>query len=288
MSMLVILAIGIFLVYYFLLNKHESDNYPGNKTIKYSFTLKNPTNQFINTTSLWVYLPRERTAFQKRVKTNFSQPAIIIKDSANNEKAVFTAHNIPPFGSAVLSVSAELNFANNPNRTSGFDRSTYLRAGHNVESDDPRIMSIANTLKAETMYGTTENIYKWILNNLSDAGYVERDHGALYALDHKTGDCTEFMNLFLALARASGIPSRGVAGYISGESAILLPRNFHNWVEVYINSAWRVVDPINKVIFKNESFYIPMRYLAGSGSDETGNTQRFFDSDDAVQVSMNE
>ena len=286
-GILLLITISAYLTFNFLNQPKETTHYPGKRVIKYSFTMNNQSNQAIESASFWAYLPIKQTTFQKRVKIDFSHPANIKEDLMGNEKVFFTAQNLPPFGSTVFSISTALDVANTPNQLAPIDVGPYLQAEKLVESDDPRIIAIAENLKADTMSETAINIYNWVLGNLSDAGYIERDHGALYALEKKAGDCTEFMNLFLALARASGIPSRGIAGYISRESTILVPRDYHNWAEVYIDSVWRVVDPLNKVIFKNESHYIAMRYLGGSMEDEEDNTQRFFKGDGSVQVSMN-
>ncbi len=286
-SFMLLIAVGVYFVVDYVKQTGLTDNYPDKRVIKYSFTMQNPTNRLIETASFWVYLPIKQTAFQKRGNVNFSHPVENRVGLSGNEKIIFTAKNLPPFGSKVFSISAEMNIANSANRISPVEMESYLRPEKHIESEDPKIIAIAETLKKDSMADTAININNWVMENLSDAGYTKRDHGALYALDKKTGDCTEFMNLFLALARANGIPARGVAGYINKESTILKSRNYHNWAEVYIDSVWRVVDPLNKVIFKNDNHYIAMRYLGPSAKDNADNTQRFFDSDASVRVSMN-
>jgi hypothetical protein len=42
---------------------------------------------------------------------------------------------------------------------------------------------------------------------------LDVDHGALWALDSGYGDCAEFSNLLVALARAVGIPAKVVSGF---------------------------------------------------------------------------
>lgn len=286
-SVMLLTAVGVYFAVDYLMKTRVTDNYPDKRIIKYSFTMQNPTNSLIENASFWVYLPAKQTTYQKRTNVSFSHRVENRVDSNGNEKVVFTAKNLPPFGNEVFSVSAEIDIANSPNRLASVDMEPYLQPEKHIESEDPRIVAIADSLKADSMTDSAININNWVIENLSDAGYIRRDHGAIYALENKTGDCTEFMNLFLALARASGIPARGVAGYVNKESTILKSRNYHNWAEIYIDSAWRVVDPLNKVIFKNESHYIAMRYLGSSPTDNTDNTQRFFDNDASVRVSMN-
>lgn len=54
------------------------------------------------------------------------------------------------------------------------------------------------------------------------------------------GDCTEHALLFVALARAAGIPARRVHGLAAaGEDALY----WHEWAEVWLDGAWIAVDP---------------------------------------------
>ena len=61
---------------------------------------------------------------------------------------------------------------------------------------------------------------------------------ALQVLHARSGDCNEHTQLYLALARAAGIPARAAAGlaYVNGEFY------YHAWPEVYLGR-WVAVDP---------------------------------------------
>jgi hypothetical protein len=61
---------------------------------------------------------------------------------------------------------------------------------------------------------------------------------ALQVLSARRGDCNEHTQLFLALARAAGIPARSASGlaYLGGKFY------YHAWPEVYLGS-WVAVDP---------------------------------------------
>ncbi len=60
-------------------------------------------------------------------------------------------------------------------------------------------------------------------------------------LRDRSGDCTEFADLYTTLARATGLPARTVIGlaYLSESQAFAL----HAWNEIAIDGAWRGVDP---------------------------------------------
>jgi transglutaminase-like putative cysteine protease len=61
---------------------------------------------------------------------------------------------------------------------------------------------------------------------------------ALEVLESRSGDCNEHTQLFIALARAAGIPARGAAGlaWVDGKFY------YHAWPEVYLGT-WVAVDP---------------------------------------------
>jgi hypothetical protein len=61
---------------------------------------------------------------------------------------------------------------------------------------------------------------------------------ALDVLDSKRGDCNEHAVLFTALARASGIPSRVVAGVVYLDGSFY----YHAWSEIWLGQ-WVAVDP---------------------------------------------
>ena len=58
-------------------------------------------------------------------------------------------------------------------------------------------------------------------------------------LENRTGDCNEFTTLYVALARAAGLPARTVAGllYVNGRFY------YHAWPEVYLGD-WVAIDPL--------------------------------------------
>lgn len=75
--------------------------------------------------------------------------------------------------------------------------------------------------------------------------------GAVEALKNpRNALCTEFTDLFIALSRAIGIPSREIEGFAFSNNSKLKPLNFnrdilHSWPEYYSESAnrWIMVDP---------------------------------------------
>lgn len=82
-----------------------------------------------------------------------------------------------------------------------------------------------------------------MINYLQYSGYFGGDRGALYAFEHKEGDCTEYSDLFIALCRAKGIPANFIEGVVYNSGATEREQIVHNWAEIFIPEyGWIPVD----------------------------------------------
>ncbi len=101
-----------------------------------------------------------------------------------------------------------------------------------VESD-PRLKHSGASLLSKAL-----KINKWVYDYL-DKKPVDT-FSAVDALKSKEGECQSHSNLFAALSRASGIPTKIVAGIVYSEdyNGFL----YHAWPEVYIGE-WIALDP---------------------------------------------
>ncbi|MBI4091382.1 transglutaminase domain-containing protein [candidate division WWE3 bacterium] len=128
------------------------------------------------------------------------------------------------------------------------------------ETSDPKIIKIAKNLK-NTDKNTVENAkaaYDFTIKNLSYQSEkslsesVER-LGALQALSQPNNAiCMEFVDLFVSLTRAMGIPAREINGFAYAKNFPLTPVSInlkggdilHSWAEFYDpNLGWIQVDP---------------------------------------------
>jgi hypothetical protein len=117
------------------------------------------------------------------------------------------------------------------------------------QSDDENIKNIASSLS------DIEAIYDYVVTSLTynydrvNDNYVR--YGASYVLKNPTDAlCTEFTDLFIALARAKGIPAREINGYAYSQNPSLEPLSLvsdvlHAWPEYWDdkNNVWIPVDP---------------------------------------------
>ncbi len=110
-----------------------------------------------------------------------------------------------------------------------------------IEKNDIKISEIAAGIKGTSEIEIVRNIYNYVIDNMEYLMQGKKDRGALYAVKHKKGDCSEYSDLFVALCRAKKIPARVVTG-ISVQRDTKTAR--HNWAEVYLkNAGWVPFDP---------------------------------------------
>ena len=126
----------------------------------------------------------------------------------------------------------------------------YLTEQTYWEKNNPQIQKLAQRLK------TPKAIYEFVTQTLQyDFKRVRskniKRQGAVQALNNPHhAICTEFTDLFIALARAAGIPAREVDGYAYSTSPQLLPLSvttdiLHAWPEYWDHhqQTWIQVDP---------------------------------------------
>jgi len=108
-----------------------------------------------------------------------------------------------------------------------------------LQSDDPRIQAQARQIIAGTSRPerAARLLADWVAEHLQKQ-VAWSAPSALEALDRRQGDGNEHAVLYVALARAVGLPARTVTGvmYVAGAF------HYHAWAEVYL-SEWVAVDP---------------------------------------------
>ena len=108
-----------------------------------------------------------------------------------------------------------------------------------IQSDDPRIEAQARLIvERERDPGRAARLIgDWV------HARVDRRAGtgmpsATQVLEQRTGDCNELTVLYVALARAAGLPARTAAGLVYLDGRFY----YHAWPEVYLGD-WVAVDP---------------------------------------------
>ena len=116
----------------------------------------------------------------------------------------------------------------------------FLKDAPEIQVQHPLIRTLAQDLVAgeEDAWQAAKVISSWVYSNL-DKVLVD-SFTALDALHDRRGECQSHTNLFTALARAAGIPTKVVNGLVySQEFKGFL---YHAWPEVWVGE-WRALDP---------------------------------------------
>jgi transglutaminase-like putative cysteine protease len=131
----------------------------------------------------------------------------------------------------------------------GIDRDSALRVARALapyvapepllQSTHPEIVALAHRLAGTERDPrvVAERIARWVHDSLEKRVTVSVP-SALEVLQHRSGDCNEHTQLFVALARASRIPARPIAGvaFVDGKFY------YHVWPEVWLGR-WVAIDP---------------------------------------------
>lgn len=286
---LLLAAIAAVALYQLGMNKEPPPAavYPIDRTVKYSLTVKNPSNKPVPQAAFWLYAPLSQGVYQRANGIASSHPYRMEMDALGNRRLHFEVENLPPFGKKIYTVTANLKLSGSPNEIPAIDRKAFLSEESLIEVSATEIKRLAQRLAADSEGKTVENIYRWVTANIAKPGYVERDRGALQTLVSHSGDCTDTMYLFAALSRANGIPTRNMAGFTAKENAVLKPRDYHNWLEVFVDGRWRLVDPDRRIFMEQASDYIAMTVLSDAPTLESQLSQRLFGGPENIEITMN-
>lgn len=271
----------------FYLYDTTTDDYSIERTIKYSITLSNPTNRFVDAANMWIYVPVAKTSIQEFVSLETSYDHALLTDEEGNQKILYKFSNIPPYGTKVVTVKTHLRAANRPVDIKHGDIDLYLRHENNIETNSPLIKEQAGRLKKKNPDKTAESIYSWVSNNMKYTGFSSQDKSSIYALKTKQGDCTEYSYLYTALARAAGLPSRIMSGFVYDKNTRLDVRDYHNWSEVYLDGKWQIVDTQKGVFMRNSSDYVAMRIVSSDKNNVDSGSQVFFHVDYPLVARIN-
>lgn len=152
---------------------------------------------------------------------------------------------VEPVGSGRWRVTLERERGQGPDKPlDPAERAAMTRPTTTIQSADPKIVALAknwaggegrpDVLAANLCRGVFKYLKKTLAANSEDA---------LTILERREGDCTEHTLLFVAVARASGLPAREVGGLALGQNQGKPVLAWHAWPEFHDGSCWRAVDP---------------------------------------------
>lgn len=162
--------------------------------------------------------------------------------------------DVKVFGSAKLYTNSKVK---NPSLDEAL-RKEYTQSRKYWEKDNPQIVNKLSEILGSNPPGTTEEktklIFEFVVNYLKyDSGRLKDNIerlGAVTALNNpESAVCMEFTDLFIALSRAAGIPTRELDGFAYTANTKLRPLSLtkdilHAWPEYWDDKrGWVMVDP---------------------------------------------
>ena len=201
--------------------------------------------------TLWVALVTSRPPYQE-VLDSQALPSVfeVVTDEYGNQYARFEFRDVSPGGSVEATLTYQVSvseLAHEVSHCHGRMPSLYLLPETYVESDHPLVQALAREVseRHDSPCGRLKALYDYVVDHITYSSYEAGDRGAVWALDHGSGDCTEFADALLALSRASGIPARFLEGVTYREDVRADPSQIkHDWVEAYLpGHGWVPLDP---------------------------------------------
>jgi len=115
----------------------------------------------------------------------------------------------------------------------------FLRPTLLIQSDDPAIQKLAREIIGEETNSlvAAERINQWLYDNIRKKITFSLP-SAVDVLESREGDCNEHTTLFVAIARAAGIPAKTDIGLVYHKGSFY----YHAWPEVYVGQ-WVEMDP---------------------------------------------
>lgn len=189
------------------------------------------------------------TTYQDVLLSSISvRPESTYIDVDGNTLAVYS---LPPKSTRMVKVETLIHVSYNPSSEplSFEQKKLYLKPQKYWEANDPEIKKIAKNLDTpEAIYNYTVKTLEYskdkIANQNTRLGAKKVLSKPYFAV------CLEFTDLFVALARAAGIPARAVEGYAytddeTDKPVSLFKDILHAWPEYYDfdKKTWVMVDP---------------------------------------------
>ncbi|MCE4554279.1 transglutaminase-like domain-containing protein [Roseateles cellulosilyticus] len=225
--------------------------------VRFSLGFVNPRETELAHQRIWCYLPASLLPAQQLAHVTARPSMALHRDHVGHNYASVEIATVPAHGRVYIAFDAQVQMANVGEPVAA--PADWLTPERFIESDHPDIMALARGLRQLSEHATVEAIFDWVATEVSYAGYLADDRGALYALTERRGDCTEQADLVVALARACSIPARMAGGYVVERDTVLNAVDYHNWAEVGLDGNWHIVDANRRELFPSTCRYLRFR-----------------------------
>ncbi|MCX4024714.1 transglutaminase domain-containing protein [Endozoicomonas sp. SM1973] len=297
LTSLLILLVVLIGVGYWVINSQPAksteqlvnDLKPVAKQVRYSFLVENRSDQYIKSAQFEAFAPVTSTPFQQVIDIKSNYDYQLKQDSIGNQSLVYALADIAPYSQKQITIEVKLDLYERQHQRflTGLAHSQLTKSSNFIEVNHPTIKQVAARFENKPKQEMPLVITQWLYDNIKAVDYIKEDRGALYALTHLKGDCTEFMYAFIALMRQLESPAIGVAGFIAeNKVTVLQPANYHNWTVFKQEDSWQLSDPLNNNLEQAQD-YIAFRIMVGDNSPDFLRAQRFYRYDKRLTVTMN-
>lgn len=279
-SLAVLLAVGT----WFFISRAAVDQYHVAKQVHWNLTVRNNSNRALRDIEVFSFAPLPDTWQQLLVELTGTHSVELLDQGSAQPYGRLLLEAIPPYGQRNIRLQAEVAMASGHANRERSDLDSLLEPEPLIESDDEQVLRVAHQLDQGDSALTARAIYDWLITEVEYTGYDPTDRGALHALKQRTGDCTEYAALAVALARALRIPARMVNGYVVNEGGRLSPFSFHAWAEIRLDNRWLILDAQEKYFDPAPETYLATHY--GTSRSRQADWTRFHSPDSRVAIEM--
>ena len=252
------------------------------RNLRFTLTIENTVAQTLHNARIWLYMPVKHGARQTLGALNVSMPHNVIEDALGNTIVELVWDSFAAYATRIVKLNAQVRIFSEPLAQALLSPGLFLADEPFIEVNAPGVQALAKELQRQEALATAHAIYDWLVSHLHYAGFIADDLGANYALKNRRGDCTEYAYLAVALARANGIPARVLGGYVANRDAAPRSADYHNWAELYIDGAWRLLDAQKENFLTREQQYVAFRIVSSQVENVLGTAHRFKASENLV------
>jgi transglutaminase-like putative cysteine protease len=234
----------------------------GSRTVSFTYEARVTPPEGTRELDLWMPLPREEDQAVLALSLRGSAEPTVVRLPGSGDRAAYL-RVANPAGPVTLTQTATVArrevravASTSRARLEDVDAAAYaaeLGASQAVQiNDDIRAIAARETKGKDSVAAKARALYDWVHGHMQyDKSVPGWGLGDIpYCLKVGKGNCTDFHTLFIALARASGIPARWNMGfplaYGDGRAAGGAPQQvagYHCWAEFYAPGAgWVPVD----------------------------------------------
>lgn len=225
--------------------------------LTFEFVFVNEGPGTVTTLDIYAVIPPDE-GHQRVTDLEFADDYELVADRYDEEMAHIVFEGLDPGESARVSWSADieiraLDYGLSPEEAGGFEDipadilEAYLTDEGKYRLDSATIQRAARVAAggATDPYWTARNIHDFVIRRLSYSNDGQWDDAETVYLQ-RSGSCSEYTFLYIALCRANGVPARYAAGTRQRKAGIYVDTLFHRWAEIYLPPyGWVPVDVLH-------------------------------------------